>query len=188
MIVCGVERHPTAGASRITEHGGIMEITKLTVRIGDQEVDLGSCSDEEDDIRRLLALATESEASVAITVPASDEVGALLGKLYFIRGVGKLKTLGEDELVRLLSSTIDRAMPKIETRTRSCLRNANRTFVWQVAIETERNLLKTKNFGRRSLADVKHHLGEIGLELEMDLRTHADQLPGYEEWMADRDY
>lgn len=54
-------------------------------------------------------------------------------------------------------------------RTRNCMQNANIVLVGELVQWTERGILRTKNFGRKSLKEVKEVLAELGLSLEMEL-------------------
>ena len=54
-------------------------------------------------------------------------------------------------------------------RSANCLRNANITKIYQLVQKTESEMLKTKNFGRKSLNEIKELLSELGLSLGMNL-------------------
>jgi hypothetical protein len=58
---------------------------------------------------------------------------------------------------------------ELSVRARNCLRNQNVTFVYELVEKTEEWLLKTKNFGRKCLNEVKEYLAEHGLSLGMRL-------------------
>jgi len=65
----------------------------------------------------------------------------------------------------------------LSVRSANCLQNAGIEFVWQLVERTEAEMLKTKNFGRKSLNEIKEILSELGLSLGMKLhnfpKTHA---------------
>lgn len=55
----------------------------------------------------------------------------------------------------------------LSVRSANCLDNAGIEFIWQLCEKTEGEMLKTKNFGRKSLNEIKGLLAEIGLSLGM---------------------
>jgi DNA-directed RNA polymerase subunit alpha len=54
-------------------------------------------------------------------------------------------------------------------RSANCLKNADINKIWQLVSKTEAEMLKTKNFGRKSLNEIKEVLSEMGLSLGMKL-------------------
>ena len=64
---------------------------------------------------------------------------------------------------------LDRSVEELELSVRSynCLKNANITTIRELVQKTEQDMLKTKNFGRKSLNEIKEILGVMGLSLGM---------------------
>lgn len=58
---------------------------------------------------------------------------------------------------------------ELSVRSANCLRNANITKIYQLVERTEAEMLKTKNFGRKSLNEIKELLADLGLSLGMNL-------------------
>ncbi|MCD6585509.1 MAG: DNA-directed RNA polymerase subunit alpha [Desulfobacteraceae bacterium] len=58
---------------------------------------------------------------------------------------------------------------ELSVRSANCLRNANITKIYQLVERTESEMLKTKNFGRKSLNEIKELLAELGLSLGMNI-------------------
>jgi DNA-directed RNA polymerase subunit alpha len=58
---------------------------------------------------------------------------------------------------------------ELSVRSANCLRNANITKIYQLVQKTESEMLKTKNFGRKSLNEIKDLLSDLGLSLGMNL-------------------
>lgn len=58
---------------------------------------------------------------------------------------------------------------ELSVRSSNCLRNANIRFIWELVQRSEGEMLKTKNFGRKSLNEIKEILSEMGLTLGMKL-------------------
>ena len=58
---------------------------------------------------------------------------------------------------------------ELSVRSANCLKNANINKIYQLVSKTEAEMLKTKNFGRKSLNEIKEVLTEMGLSLGMKL-------------------
>jgi DNA-directed RNA polymerase subunit alpha len=54
-------------------------------------------------------------------------------------------------------------------RSYNCLKNANIKTIGDLITKTEGEMLKTKNFGRKSLNEIKDILAEMGLSLGMNV-------------------
>jgi len=60
---------------------------------------------------------------------------------------------------------------ELSVRSANCLQNAGIEYIWQLVERTEAEMLKTKNFGRKSLNEIKEILSEMGLSLGMKLHN-----------------
>ena len=58
---------------------------------------------------------------------------------------------------------------ELSVRSANCLKNADINKIYQLVSKTEAEMLKTKNFGRKSLNEIKEVLAEMGLSLGMKL-------------------
>jgi DNA-directed RNA polymerase subunit alpha len=58
---------------------------------------------------------------------------------------------------------------ELSVRSANCLQNANIKYIYELVQRTEAEMLKTKNFGRKSLNEIKDILSEMGLGLGMKL-------------------
>lgn len=58
---------------------------------------------------------------------------------------------------------------ELSVRSANCLKNANILKIYQLVTKSEAEMLKTKNFGRKSLNEIKEVLAEMGLSLGMKL-------------------
>ncbi len=58
---------------------------------------------------------------------------------------------------------------ELSVRSANCLKNADILRIYQLVSKTEAEMLKTKNFGRKSLNEIKEVLTEMGLYLGMKL-------------------
>ncbi len=75
---------------------------------------------------------------------------------------------------------------ELSVRAANCLRNAQIRYIGELVQKTEQEMLKTKNFGRKSLNEIKEILGEMGLNLGMKLENFApaEQMPERKEEIA----
>jgi len=87
------------------------------------------------------------EAEVGLAVPSSENVSNLLGKSV-------------EEL-------------ELSVRANNCLRNANITTIGELVQKTDAELMKTKNFGKKSLQEIKDELARIGLSLGMRIEQEV---------------
>jgi DNA-directed RNA polymerase subunit alpha len=69
--------------------------------------------------------------------------------------------------IDILSKTIDHL--ELSVRSNNCLRSAGIEFIYELVLKTEDELLKTKNFGRKSLSEIKDTLKDLQLSLNLDL-------------------
>ena len=58
---------------------------------------------------------------------------------------------------------------ELSVRSSNCLKNAKIDKIYQLVQKTEAEMLRTKNFGRKSLNEIKELLSEMGLSLGMNL-------------------
>jgi DNA-directed RNA polymerase subunit alpha len=82
-----------------------------------------------------------------------------------------------------LNENLFRSVDELELSVRSanCLQNANITLIGELVQRTEQDMLKTKNFGRKSLKEIKEILATMGLGLGMKLDNWPQML---ERWKA----
>ena len=86
---------------------------------------------------------------------------------------------------RRLNENLFRSVDELELSVRSsnCLKNANIHLIGELVQKTEAEMLKTKNFGRKSLNEIKEILSEMGLSLGIKL----DGFPSREELAAKKE-
>jgi DNA-directed RNA polymerase subunit alpha len=67
------------------------------------------------------------------------------------------------------NENLDRSVEELELSVRSynCLKNANISTIRELVLKSEQEMLKTKNFGRKSLNEIKEILAAMGLSLGM---------------------
>lgn len=90
--------------------------------------------------------------------------------------------INEDEKPKF-NDNLYRSVEELELSVRSanCLKNAQIHKIYQLVSKTEAEMLKTKNFGRKSLNEIKEVLGEMGLSLGMKLEGFDYPLEEVEE-------
>jgi DNA-directed RNA polymerase subunit alpha len=77
-----------------------------------------------------------------------------------------------------LNENLFRTVEELELSVRSanCLQNANIHLIGELVQRTESEMLKTKNFGRKSLKEIKEILQDMGLSLGMRLDNWSQML------------
>jgi DNA-directed RNA polymerase subunit alpha len=66
---------------------------------------------------------------------------------------------------------------ELSVRSYNCLKNANIKTIGELVQKTEAEMLKTKNFGRKSLNEIKEILAGMGLSLGMKLDNYPSPTP-----------
>jgi DNA-directed RNA polymerase subunit alpha len=84
----------------------------------------------------------------AVAIPVTEETRKDLNRNLF-RGVNELE---------------------LSVRAANCLKNANIKTIADLVQKTEHEMLKTKNFGRKSLNEIKELLHEMGLSFGMNIK------------------
>jgi DNA-directed RNA polymerase subunit alpha len=74
-----------------------------------------------------------------------------------------------ERVITVRNENLDRSVEELELSVRSynCLKNANISTIRELVQKTEQEMLKTKNFGRKSLNEIKEILSAMGLSLGM---------------------
>jgi DNA-directed RNA polymerase subunit alpha len=87
---------------------------------------------------------------------------------------------GEDRKPEIRNENLNRSVEELELSVRSynCLKNANIQTIGELVQKSEAEMLKTKNFGRKSLNEIKEILASMGLSLGMKIDEHGNAVPG----------
>lgn len=67
---------------------------------------------------------------------------------------------------------------ELSVRSANCLQNANIKYIYELVSKTEGEMLRTKNFGRKSLNEIKEILTQMGLGLGMKVDSIMKQVQG----------
>src|SRR6201984_3777685 len=121
------------------------------------------------------------------SVSPADSIG-LAAKLLkdhmniFINFEEDIETGGgaEERKPEIKNENLNRSVEELELSVRSynCLKNANIQTIGDFKQKTEDEMLKTKNFGRKSLNEIKEILTSMGLSLGMKIDEHGNAVPG----------
>ena len=76
-----------------------------------------------------------------------------------------------EKTVEVVNENLSKSVEELELSVRSynCLKNANIKTIGELVQKSESEMLKTKNFGRKSLNEIKEILSSMGLSLGMTL-------------------
>jgi DNA-directed RNA polymerase subunit alpha len=87
-------------------------------------------------------------------------------------------TVPSSEEPEPLNPNLFRSVDELELSVRSanCLQNANIRFLGELVQRTESEMLKTKNFGRKSLNEIKEVLASMNLSLGMNLEAFPSRM------------
>jgi len=117
------------------------------------------------------------------TVPPEEAVslGAMLLKDHLAIFISAEESLKEEaaggkseemsSMDALLSKSIDEL--DLSVRSANCLKNADIHTIRDLVRKSEKDMMETKNFGRKSLEEVAEVLAKLGLELNMDVPEKA---------------
>jgi len=79
------------------------------------------------------------------------------------------------KLKKLLNMSVNEI--ELSVRAANCLNNANITTVGQLALKTEQEMLKYRNFGKKSLNEIKDKLSSLNLSLGMNFEPGLVEAP-----------
>jgi DNA-directed RNA polymerase subunit alpha len=84
-----------------------------------------------------------------------------------------------DNKPEIRNENLNRSVEELELSVRSynCLKNANIQTIGELVQRTEAEMLKTKNFGRKSLNEIKEILASMGLSLGMKIDEQGNAVP-----------
>ncbi len=85
----------------------------------------------------------------------------------------------EEKTPVVYNENLDRSVEELELSVRSynCLKNANISTIRELVQKSEQEMLKTKNFGRKSLNEIKEILQSMGLGLGLKFDERGNPLP-----------
>ena len=88
-----------------------------------------------------------------------------------------------------LNENLFRSVAELELSVRSanCLQNAGIKYIGELVQKTEAEMLKTKNFGRKSLNEIKEILREMGLDFGMRIENFPSRAELDQRWAKEKE-
>ncbi|MAO86988.1 MAG: DNA-directed RNA polymerase subunit alpha [Candidatus Marinimicrobia bacterium] len=126
----------------------------------------------------ILTISVETDGSITPQDAISHASSVLIDHLKYVSAIASPEVLEvsegvseEDLKVRsLLKRTIDEM--ELSVRSHNCLQAAGIKFIFEMVKKEEGEMLKYKNFGRKSLTELVEKLDEMGLHFGMDVDTY----------------
>lgn len=121
-----------------------------------------------------LIMEIETDGSVEPKVALKRAVSILKDYLYVLEESEEKMDYPEEEEEeenKELRNLLNRSVKELEMSVRSanCLKNANIKTIGDLVQETEQDMLSYRNFGKKSLQEIKDILAELNLSLDMDV-------------------
>ena len=128
---------------------------------------------EDTDLDKLV-MEIETDGSISARDALGLAAKILKEQIQIFIGIDEIVPVDFDEdreAGETLSPNLYRPVEELELSVRSanCLKNANIRHIGELVQKTEAEMLKTKNFGRKSLKEIKEVLASMGLSLGMKL-------------------
>jgi len=149
-----------------TRVGQELDYDKLTLSIETDgtitpEDSLGYAAKILQDQLQLFVHFDDSQVRMAPSAAMAGGVGGMGG------GAPEGATTDTNQLNRYLLKKVDEL--ELSVRSANCLKNDNIIYIGDLVQKTEAEMLRTPNFGRKSLNEIKEVLASMGLRLGMDI-------------------
>ena len=126
-----------------------------------------------------LSIEIFTDGSISSKDAISHAATVLVKHLTFVEAISKPEVLKitegiSEEMIamqKLLNSTIDEM--ELSVRSFNCLQTAGIKYIHELVSREENEMLKFKNFGRKSLTELVEKLGKVGLHFGMDIEEHV---------------
>jgi len=123
----------------------------------------------------ILSVELETDGSVTPEDAISYSATVLMDHLRMIEAIAKPEVLEVTEKIseeiinirNLLNLTIDEM--ELSVRSHNCLQAAGIKYIYELVSKEENEMLKYKNFGRKSLTELVEKLDEMGISFGMDV-------------------
>jgi len=123
----------------------------------------------------ILNVEVETDASVTPQDAISYSATVLIDHLRLVEALAKPEVLEVTEQIseevikirNLLNLTIDEM--ELSVRSHNCLQAAGIKYIYELVSKEESDMLKYKNFGRKSLTELVEKLDEMGISFGMDV-------------------
>jgi len=125
-----------------------------------------------------LSIEIFTDGSITSKDAISHAATVLVKHLTFVEAISNPEVLEVTEGVseekvamqKLLNSTIDEM--ELSVRSYNCLQTAGIKYIHELVSREENEMLKFKNFGRKSLTELIEKLSNVGLSFGMDVEEH----------------
>ena len=123
----------------------------------------------------ILSIEVETDGSVTPQDAISHSATVLMNHLRLVEAIAKPEVLEvtekiSEEIIKirnLLNLTIDEM--ELSVRSHNCLQAAGIKYIYELVSKEEGEMLKYKNFGRKSLTELVEKLDEMGISFGMDV-------------------
>ena len=92
---------------------------------------------------------------------------------------------GDERIRQLLNTPVDEL--ELSVRSSNCLKNANIKTIGELTKKTEEDIAKTRNFGKKSLTEIKEKLSEWDLNLGMTDYSHLKNAANFSKQKEESD-
>lgn len=129
--------------------------------------------------RLILEVTTDGRVTPVEALTFAAQIGILHFKVFeqisnlsihFDKGEAMVNR-DREEILQKLSLKINEI--ELSVRSTNCLANANIDTIGELVIMPESEMLRFRNFGKKSLTEIKQKLDELGLSLGMDLSKYG---------------
>lgn len=129
----------------------------------------------------ILTISLETDGSISPKDAISHAATVMIDHLRYVESIASPDILSvskgvseEDIKIRsLLNRTIDEM--ELSVRSHNCLQAAGIKFIYEMVKKEESEMLKYKNFGRKSLTELVEKLDEMGLHFGMDVDKYLKE-------------
>ena len=129
----------------------------------------------------ILTLEVNTDGSITPQDAVSYSSSILIEQLQIVESISKPEVLEISEPIseevmeirKLLNLTIDEM--ELSVRSHNCLQAAGIKFIYELVSKEENEMLKYKNFGRKSLTELVEKLDQMGLSFGMEVDKYLKE-------------
>ena len=129
--------------------------------------------------QEILSIEIFTDGSISSKDAISHAATVLVKHLTFVEAISKPEVLEVTEgiseekvaMQKLLNSTIDEM--ELSVRSYNCLQTAGIKYIHELVSREENEMLKFKNFGRKSLTELVEKLANVGIHFAMDVEEYV---------------
>ncbi len=157
----------------------IVDSSFSPVRLVNYYVENTRVGQDTDYDRLILEVTTDGRISPVEALTFAAQIGIMHYQVFetikahsVIFDKGEMQTNRDrDEVLAKLSLRINEI--ELSVRSTNCLANANIDTIGELVVMPESDMLRFRNFGKKSLTEIKQKLDELGLSLGMDLAKYG---------------